>query len=122
MAVLALLYGCETWVIGEKDKSRITSAKMKFMRRTAKYTWQDYKTNDDILSAFTTNPVVKKIQNYRNQWIQHVRRTDRDRQTATLNYEIFTMWETKPKTTPKKTSGLLVGPEQVTRPKTLQAI
>jgi hypothetical protein len=94
---------------------------MKFMRRTAKYKWQDYKTNDDILSALTINPVVKKIQNYRNQWIQHVRRMDR-RQTATLNYEISTVWETKPKTTPQKTSGLILGTEQVTRPKTLQTI
>jgi len=46
--------------------------------------------------------------------------TETDRQTATLNYEISTVWETKPRTTSQKTSGLLMGPEQVTRPKTLQ--
>jgi len=57
VAIPDLLYRCETWVIGEKDKSRITSAKVKFMRRTAKYTWQDYKTNEDILSALIINPV-----------------------------------------------------------------
>ena len=45
-----------------------------------------------------------------------------DRQTATLNYEKRTMWETKPRTTPQKTSRLLMEPEQVTRSKTLQAI
>jgi hypothetical protein len=44
------------------------------------------------------------------------------RQTATLNYEISAMWETKPKMTHQKTYPLLMGPEQVTRPKTLQAI
>ena len=38
----------------------------------AKYTWQDYKTNDDILSELKINPVVKKIQNYINKCI-HVR-------------------------------------------------
>jgi len=79
VAVSALFYGCETWVIGEKDKSRITSAEVKFMWRRAKYTWQDYKNNEDILSAVTINPVWKEIQNYRNQWILHVRRMDRDR-------------------------------------------
>ena len=42
------------------------------------------------------------------------------RQTATLNYEISTMWETKPRTTPQKTSRLLMGVEQVTRPKAPQ--
>jgi hypothetical protein len=46
---------------------------------------------------------------------------DRDRQTATLSYEISTMWETKPRTAPQKASRLLMGPEQVARPKTLQA-
>ena len=47
---------------------------------------------------------------------------DRDRQTTTLNYEMSTVWETKPRTSRKQTSGLLVGLEQVTRPKTLPDI
>jgi hypothetical protein len=48
------------------------------------------------------------------------RQTDRqtDRQTATLNCEIWTVWETKPRTTPQRNSGLSVGPEHVTRHKT----
>ena len=54
---------------------------MEFMGRTAKYTWQDYKTNKDSLSEFKINSIVQKIQNYRNKWIQHVRRMDRDRLT-----------------------------------------
>jgi hypothetical protein len=45
---------------------------MKIMRITAKYTWQDYKTNEDILSELRINPDVKKIKNYRNKWMQHV--------------------------------------------------
>ena len=32
------------------------------------------------------------------------------------------MWETKPRMTPQKTSRLLMGSEQVTRPKNLQPI
>ena len=43
------------------------------------------------------------------------------RQITTLNYEISTMWETKPRMTPQKTSRLLMVPEQVMKPKTLQA-
>ena len=38
---------------------------------TAKYTRQDYKTNEDILSEMEINPVVKKIKNYRTKW-KHV--------------------------------------------------
>ena len=45
------------------------------MRRTAKCTWKDYKTNEEL----KINPVVKQIQNYINKWIQHFRRMDRDR-------------------------------------------
>jgi len=44
------------------------------------------------------------------------------RQTATLHYEISTEWETKPRTTPLEASRMLMGPEQVTRSKTLQAL
>ena len=78
----ALLHGSETWANGEQDKSRIRSAGMKFMRRKSKCTRQHYKINESILSELKINPVLKKIRNYRNKWIQHVRRIDRDRQTG----------------------------------------
>ena len=34
-----------TWTIKASDARRITAAEMKYMRRTAGYTWSDYKTN-----------------------------------------------------------------------------
>ena len=40
---------------------------MKFVRRREKYTWQDHKTGEDILSEIKINPVIKKIKNYRNK-------------------------------------------------------
>jgi hypothetical protein len=43
-----------------------------------------------------------------------------DRQTATLNYEMSTVWETKPRTITQNTFGLLMGPEPGERAKTLQ--
>jgi len=58
LALPTFLCGCKTWAIIEKDKSRITSAEMEFMGRTAKYTWQDYKTNKDSLSEFKINSIV----------------------------------------------------------------
>ena len=108
LVLRTLLHGFETRAIREQDKSRITSAEMKFMGRTAQYTWQDYKANDDILSELKIKGVVKEIQNGRNEWIRHVRRMYRDGQTATLNYEMSTMWETQARATPQKTSRLLV--------------
>jgi hypothetical protein len=52
---------------------------MKFLRRTSKYTWQDYKTMEDMLSELKANPFVKKIPSHRNKWIKDIRRMDRDR-------------------------------------------
>jgi hypothetical protein len=65
--------------ITEQGRSRITSAEMKNMRKTAKYMWQEYKTNEDMSSEPKINPVVKQIQNYINKWIQHVWQMDRGR-------------------------------------------
>jgi hypothetical protein len=48
--------------------------------------------------------------------------TNGQRQTAKLNYGKSTMWEKKPRTTPREASRLFVGLEQVTRHKTLQAV
>jgi len=31
------------------------------MRKMAKYTWQDYKTNAGILSELKINPIMKKM-------------------------------------------------------------
>ena len=49
LALPALLYGYGSWAIRKHDKSRMTLAEAKFMRRKAKYTWQDCKTNEYIL-------------------------------------------------------------------------
>jgi hypothetical protein len=49
LALPTLLYGCETLALGEQVKARIIPGEIKFME-LIKYTWQDYKTNEDILS------------------------------------------------------------------------
>jgi hypothetical protein len=55
LTLLTLLYGCEIWAIKKQDKPRSMSAEMKFMWRRAKYTWQDYKSNEDILTELEIN-------------------------------------------------------------------
>ena len=39
LALPVLLHGSETWTIKASDARRITAAEMKYMRRTAGYTW-----------------------------------------------------------------------------------
>jgi hypothetical protein len=48
LALPVLLYGSETWTVKSKDKSTLTAAEMRFMCKTAKYTWRDHKTNEEI--------------------------------------------------------------------------
>jgi hypothetical protein len=48
LALPVLLYGSETWTIKAMDARRITAAEMKCKRRTAGYTWTDYRTNTQI--------------------------------------------------------------------------
>jgi len=46
-----LLYSSETWTIKASDARIITTAEMKYMRRTAGYTWTDYNTNAQIAKS-----------------------------------------------------------------------
>jgi len=67
------------------------------------------------------SPAVKKIQNYKNKWIQYILQMDRNG-LPHLIFEVSTMWETKRSKTASKISELLMVPEQDMRPKTIQAI
>jgi len=74
-----LLYGSETWTITASDARRITAAEMKYMRRTAGYTWTDYKTNAQITKELKITPILDKLLEYKRRWIQHVNRMPRNR-------------------------------------------
>ena len=47
---------------------------MKYMRRTAGYTWTDYKTNIQITKELKITPILVKLLEYKRNWIQHVNR------------------------------------------------
>ena len=78
LALPVLLYGSETWTIKASDARRITAAEMKYMKRTAGYTWTDYKTNSRIAKELEITPVLDKLLEYKRNWIQHVKRMPRD--------------------------------------------
>jgi hypothetical protein len=60
-ALAALLYSSENWTIQARDARRIT-AKIKYMRKTAGYTWTDYITNTKIAKELNVTLVLEKIQ------------------------------------------------------------
>jgi len=61
LALPVLLYGSETWTIKASDARRITAAHMKYVRRTAGYTWTDYKTNAQIAKELKITPILNKL-------------------------------------------------------------
>jgi hypothetical protein len=45
---------------------------MKYMKRTAGYTWINYKTNTQIAKEFKITPILDKLLEYKRNWIQHI--------------------------------------------------
>jgi hypothetical protein len=52
---------------------------MKYMRKTAGYTWTDYKTNTQIAKELKITPILDKLLEYKRNWIQHVNGMPRTR-------------------------------------------
>jgi hypothetical protein len=51
---------------------------MKYMRRTAGYTWTDYKTNTQITKELKITQILDKLLEYKRNWIQNVHRITRN--------------------------------------------
>ena len=49
------------------------------MRRTAGYTWTDYKTNTQITKELKITPILDKLLEYKRNWIQLVNRMPHNR-------------------------------------------
>jgi len=77
--LLLLLYGSKTWTIKARDARRITAAEIKYMRRTAGYTWTDYKTNTQITKELKITAILDKLLEYKRNCIEHVNRMPRNR-------------------------------------------
>jgi len=69
----------ETWTIKASDARRIATAEMKYVSRTAGYTWTDCKTNAQIAKELKITPILDKLLEYKRSWIQHVNRMPRNR-------------------------------------------
>ena len=51
-----MLRGSETRTVRARDARRIIAAEMKYVRRTARYTWTAYKTNAQITKELKVTP------------------------------------------------------------------
>jgi len=73
------LFSIRNWTIKARDARKITAAQMKYMRRTAGYTWTDYKTNAQIAKELKVTPTLDKLLELKRSWIQYVNRMPRNR-------------------------------------------
>jgi len=48
LAIPTLIHGSENCTTKARDARRITAAEVKYMRKTAVYTWTEYKTMTEI--------------------------------------------------------------------------
>jgi hypothetical protein len=69
-----LVCGNGNWTIEARGPGRITAADKIYMRKTAGYTWTDYKANTGIAKELNITSVLKKIQEYRRNRLQHTNR------------------------------------------------
>jgi hypothetical protein len=83
------------WVTGpEQGKSthsgRIATFSLwtgiKYMRRTAGYTWTDYKTNTQLAKDLKITTILDKLVEYKRNWIQHVNRMPGNRLPRVMKY------------------------------------
>jgi hypothetical protein len=47
---------------------------MKYAGKTAGYNWADYRTIGETAKELTVTPVLNQIQDYRRNWLRHVKR------------------------------------------------
>jgi hypothetical protein len=62
-----------------RDARRITAAEMKYIRKTAGYTWTDYKTNTETAGELNVTPVLDQTLDYCRNWMRRVNRMPRHR-------------------------------------------
>ncbi|KAJ4451867.1 hypothetical protein ANN_03345 [Periplaneta americana] len=79
IAMPTCLYGSETWTMTKRDISRLQATKMRFIRARAGYSLTDRKRNTDIRKDRNAENLIKKVEEYRSSWSQHVQRMNNDR-------------------------------------------
>jgi hypothetical protein len=57
---------------------------MKYMRRTAEYTWTYHKTNSEFEKGLNITQVLDKIHDYKRKWKQHINLMPRNRLTRLI--------------------------------------
>jgi hypothetical protein len=68
-----LCYGCETWIINEQYKRRISAIEMDYLRRSARVSRLEHMSNEEIRKRMDGEETeIDRIQKRGLNWIGHV--------------------------------------------------
>ena len=79
MSIPTITYSSETWTINNKNKKRIQSAEMRFLRSVAGYRLTDRKRNIEIREELNVGELNETIKTYRDKWKTHLGRMNQNR-------------------------------------------
>ena len=67
------LYGCETWTLRKMEIDRLRAFEMWIWRRMEKVSWEDRKTNEEVLTAVgEERRLIETVEKRKKNWIGHV--------------------------------------------------
>ena len=69
VVIPTLTYRCETWVLKEREKSRLQATEMRVLR---KITGVDHVRNETVRERLGLEPVLKKVERRRECWKEKV--------------------------------------------------
>lgn len=73
-----LMYGCESWVLSERMKSRIQACEMKILRKIEGVTRRDKLRNENIRQKLNMKGILEKIETQQLRWFGHLVRKKED--------------------------------------------
>ena len=87
MATPMLRDGSENWLLNRKDKRKIETTEMKFLRAVAGVTLLDHQRNEDIRNQLNIFNMTEQIITQKQNWYTHLQRMNEERlPKIILNY------------------------------------
>lgn len=99
-----LIYGSEAWITTEKQKQKIQTAEMKYLRRVVGKTKRDKIRNQTIRTSLDIQPLQDRVYQAQLRWFGHLNRMD-DQRIAKRAWEarLGGLDRNRPRGRPRKT-------------------
>ena len=72
VTIPTLMYGCEVWVLTEREKSRLQATEMRMLRKIAGVSRLDHVRNETVRERLRLEQVLKKVERRRECWKEKV--------------------------------------------------